>query len=27
MKAPHLNDPDAQMLFTFYTKSLYDFIR
>ncbi len=29
MKAAHihLNDPDAQILFTFYTKSLYDFIR
>jgi superfamily I DNA and RNA helicase len=29
MKAAHihLNDPDAHVLFTFYTKSLYDFIR
>ncbi len=29
MKAAHihLSDPDAQVLFTFYTKSLYDFIR
>ena len=29
MKAAHihLNDPNAQILFTFYTKSLYEFIR